>query len=484
MNFLNWLWPRPGRRARAAAAGCIAFSLAAAPLGPLAAYPQATGTSLPQAQDRLSLAWAIPNFPVGRQLRWLLGVVTKPPLSAAEVRAHFDASFLALAPPATLNADLGVLHFRAPLRVTYLDAGLSASGLDGGLASGTSEYSFAMAVDTHGLISGLLVRPAPKLPATPANWAGLDAQLRSLAPDVGFLAATLSPSTAATSPAACHALNSLSPSTARPLGSMFKLYVLSTVASEVRPGQISWDRAVTLSAGLRSLPSGILQIVPTGSKYKVSQLAEIMMPGSDNTAADRLIALAGRGAVAAQVATTSAHAHLDNPFLRTREMFVLKYADYPKYADAYLRLPVAQRSAFLDKVVDRVPLSKVNLGAAATSAPVDIGSIEWFASPADICALYSQLYAYATSPSLAPVANALSYNDGGIGLSRATWPLVWFKGGSEQGVLTLGFLARRADGTVAVVTLLLSDPTKAIAPGVILKALADLHTAFGLVPSN
>ncbi len=89
---------------------------------------------------------------------------------------------------------------------------------------------------------------------------------------------------------------------------------------------------------------------------------------------------------------------------------------------------------------------------------------------------------FTSSPSLAPVSTALSYNDGGIGLSRSRWPLVWFKGGSEPGVLSLGFLARRADGTVAVVTVLLSDPAKAIAPEVTLKALADVHGAFGLVP--
>lgn len=110
--------------------------------------------------------------------------------------------------------------------------------------------------------------------------------------------------------------------------------------------------------------------------------------------------------------------------------------------------------------------------------------MEWFASPADICAVYSQLYSDASSSLLAPVSTALSYNDGGIGLTRSAWPLVWFKGGSEQGVLTLGYLARRADGTVAVVVLQLSDPSKPIASDVTLKALVDVSAAFKLVPSS
>ena len=201
-----------------------------------------------------------------------------------------------------------------------------------------------------------------------------------------------------------------------------------------------------------------------------------MVPGSDNTSADRLAALVGRSAIEAQVVTTSADSPLNEPFLRTRELFVLKYADYPTYARAYLRLSVAQRAAYLDHVVDHVPLSAVDLTAAANAGPRDIGSIEWFASPSDICAVYAQLYADASSASLVPVSTALSYNDGGIGLSRSTWPLLWYKGGSETGVLSLGYLARRADGTVAVVVLELSDPARPIAPDVTLKALADVRS--------
>lgn len=472
------------RLAGAAAAGSLVLVLA--PGGRAVAHAQEPAATLPRAQRNLSLAWAIPASPVGRQLRWLLAAAGKPPIPAAAIRAHFDARFLAAVPPASLNAGLAMLRLRPPLRVTFLGAGLTASALEGGLASGAGESSFVISVDAAGLISGLRAAPAPALPAAPGSWAGLDAQLRSLAPDVGFLAATLS--TASTprdrAGAACHVLDSLSPATARPLASIFKLYVLSTVAGEVRSGRLSLARKVALTAALRSLPSGFLQIVPVGTRYTVGQLAQIMIPGSDNTAADRLIALAGRSAVESQVATTSAHPALDEPFLSTRELFVLKYTDFPKYAGAYLRLPPARRPAYLHDVVDRVPLSEVDLLAAATGAPRDIGSIEWFASPSDVCALYAQLYSYAEAPSLAPIAAALSYNDAGIGLPAPAWPLVWYKGGSEQGVLTLGFLARRADGTVAVVAVMLSDPGRALGPGVALKAIADARAAFGLVPAG
>ncbi len=471
------------------AAAAVTLTASVGPVLPGAWATTATAVSgapavvLPTASADLSLAWAVPNYPVGRQLRWLLDAAAAPPVPAPVLRAHFDTQFLVAVPPTALNQDLEALHLQAPIRVTSIDAGLTPSVLEVGLAAGDEQLGLVISVDAHGLVNGLRVAPDPALPSAPASWAGLDARLRALAPGVGFEVATLGPPTPSGTGATCQVLNSLEPATARPLGSMFKLYVLATVASEVRSGHLSWGQEVPLTASLRSVPSGFLQIQPTGSRYSVSQLAQIMVPGSDNTAADRLAALVGRSAIEAQVATTSTHSALDQPFLRTRELVVLKYADYPTYAHAYLRLPLAQRAAYLDDVVDQVPLSSVDLTAAASAGPRDIGSIEWFASPSDICAVYAQLYADASSVSLAPVSTALSYNDGAIGLSRSTWPLVWFKGGSEPGVLTLGYLARRADGTVAVVVLELSDPAKPIGADVTLKAVADLTAAFDLVPS-
>ena len=333
--------------ARSAAAAASAASAAAAASAASAA--EATVT-LPQAQSNLSLAWAVPDYPVGHQLLWLLSVATQAPVPVAELKAHFDAQFLAAVAPATLNDDLVGLKLRAPLSVTSLEApsppsaglGSGTSLLGAGLSWGNSALSLLIGVDGKGLISTLRVAPAPALPAAPTTWAGLDTQLRSLAPDVSFEAATLGTGATASPSGACHVLNALAPAAPRPLGSMFKLYVLATLASEVRSGQLSWDQEVPLTASLRSLPSGFLQVEPPGTRFSVSQLAQIMVPNSDNTAADRLAALVGRTAIEAQVATTSAHASLDTPFLRTRELFVLKADGYPNYARAVSRPPGLQ----------------------------------------------------------------------------------------------------------------------------------------------
>ena len=185
----------------------------------------------------------------------------------------------------------------------------------------------------------------------------------------------------------CGPIATVSPAAPRPLGSMFKLYVLGAVADAVAAGRLSWQQTVALSADLRS---------------------------------------------------------------------------------------------YLQTVIDRRPLSGITATTAALASPRDADAIEWSASPSDLCAQFARLYQDAGRASLGPVSAALSVNDAGIGLNRSTWPLVWFKGGSETGVLTLGYLARSATGRVDVVVLELSDPRHAIPSSAALSGLSLVHAAFGL----
>lgn len=463
--------------------GTIAVAATAACSG--TASGSATGTGRPTptritpvlaSAGQQSLTWALPKFAVGRQLGWLLSVAPHAPLTAAEFEQHFDRTFLAAAPPAELNAALE--KYPGTWRLISLDAGTAPTGLEAGIVAGTAEFTVEIATDPSGLISGALLAPAPSLSSGPASWQALDAAARGLAPVVSFEAATLGVG------GSCEPLNTMAPAEPRPLGSMFKLYVLGALADAVAARRLSWQQTVALSGDLRSLPSGSLQIEPAGTRYTVSQLADLMMSSSDNTAADELMALVGRSAVEAQAGLTSAHASLDVPFLRTREMFQLKYDDYPTYADAYLALSPAARLAYLQTVIDRLPLSRVTATTAALATPRDADTIEWFGSPSDLCAQFARLYQDAGQASLGPVSAALSINNGDIGLGRSAWPLVWFKGGSEVGVLTLGYLARSAAGRVDVVVLELSDPQHAIPSSVTLSAVSLLHAAFGLAAAG
>ena len=187
----------------------------------------------------------------------------------------------------------------------------------------------------------------------------------------------------------------------------------------------------------------------------------------------------GRAAVQAQDRQWSAHAALNVPFLTTRELFLMKYAD-PLLADQYLHLPPGQRAAFLATAVDPLPLIPAQL-QGGTGSPTDIDTIEWFASPDDICRAFAGLRQLAAQPTLAPLGPILSANNLGIGLDPAQWPTIWYKGGSEPGVLTLGYLATNSKGQTFVVVAMLSNPASALSPSAVLGLLAIVQGAFELL---
>src|ERR1022692_3764945 len=184
-------------------------------------------------------------------------------------------------------------------------------------------------------------------PATTAAspWAQVDRELTALAPDTGLLVARVSPG------GTCMPVNQVAAATARPLGSMFKLFVLGALARQIASGRVSWNQELTVTSALRSAGSttGSLQYDPAGTRVSVRQAATKMISISDNTAADMLIHLVGRSAVQAQVRRWSDHAALDIPFLTTRETFLLKDAGYPGLAPIGSVLSVNNGGIGLDR---------------------------------------------------------------------------------------------------------------------------------------
>jgi hypothetical protein len=160
-----------------------------------------------------------------------------------------------------------------------------------------------------------------------------------------------------------------------------------------------------------------------------------------------------------------------------KELFALHLAEFPTLADHYLALDAGQRAAYLTSTVDKVATSD----EVSATGPRDINSIEWFASPADLCRAFSGLAALEAEPGLSPIATILSANNGGIGLSTTTWPRIWFKGGSEPGVLTLGYLARDSSGRTYVVIALTENPAHVEGPEATNGLAAVVLGAFGLL---
>ncbi len=419
------------------------------------------------------LSRTVPDAAVGRQLTWFLGAVVDVPLSRQVIQAHFDSGFLAQVSPDQINSLLEEVSVRLGASLTGVlwqypardPVTLRAVADIGGLQSAVS-----ISVDSAGLISGLLLTPYQP---PPTSWGQIDIDLAALAPDAILLVARASPG------GSCTPVHQVAASIAQPLASMFKLFVLGALAHQIAAGRVSWAQELTVTATLKSAGSGSLQDDPDGTRLSVQQTAAKMISISDNTAADMLIHLVGRSAVQDQDRQWSDHAALNVPFLTTRELFLLKYAGYPALANRYLSLAPGQRAAFLASHVDPLPISLV-LGQSPGS-PTDIETLEWFASPDDICRAFAGLQQVAARPGLAPLGSILSANDGSIELDPAQWPTVWFKGGSEPGVLTLGYLATNSKGQTFVVVAMLANPTAALPPSATAGLLAIAQGAFGLV---
>ncbi len=411
-----------------------------------------------------------PDTPAGAQLRWLITAVAHLPMSDAQVRAHFDAAFLAQVSPSMLNQALhGATGVKLlSIQVSEPSALIAIVSTSGVLA----RAQVALSVDSQGLISGLRISPATTAPV-PATWAGVDAALRSVAPQVRLLVANVSSGS-------CQPVHSIDPAAAAPLGSAFKLYVLAALGNAVASGTVRWSQPLTVTAQLKSLPSGELQNEPDGTQISVQDTAAKMISISDNTAANMLINLVGRPAVEAALSTTGmADPALDRPFLTTRELFILKLDQWPALANRYIAANEAGRRALLASTIDRAPLPAV-AAAQAWTTPRDINSLEWFASADDICRAYTALAALARRPGLSPIGQVLSLNDGGLQLDPAQWKTTWFKGGSEPGVLTLTYLATTRTGQSYVVTVLAENPSQPIneatAAPVLLSAIKGAFT--------
>ncbi len=305
---------------------------------------------------------------------------------------------------------------------------------------------------------------------TPVPWDDVDQALRELAPQVGFLAARVTPQ------GTCEAVHEIAPGTPRPTGSQFKLYVLGALADQITAGRASWDQTLTVEDRAKSAGNGegSLQAAAPGTTVSVEDAATKMISISDNTATDMLIGLVGRDAVQAKNDAWSESADANVPFLTTREVLLLHYV--PGLADAYLATAPDERVGFLKASVDPRPVTDIGLGLSAD--PRHIDRIEWFASPDDICRAFAGLQQLARAPGLAPLTNVLSRETGTIGLDATRWPTVWFKGGSEPGVLTLGWLATNDRGDTFVVQAMISNPDAALGSDSITRLVGISRKAF------
>ncbi|MEH3156999.1 MAG: serine hydrolase [Gordonia paraffinivorans] len=386
--------------------------------------------------------------PAADQLRWFVGASARMPLSDGDLRDHFAES---------TYRDFGgspraVAERLAPfagLRLDRLGPSRSPSAQSAVVAtSAGTQLVMTVGLDRDGRMATLLFAPRPQ---APTSWAAVDLQLASLAPQASFAIDRVDGDR-------CVPVHQVAGDTQRPLGSAFKLYVLGALGHAVDTGRVSWDDTVTVRDDWKSLPSGQLQDSPAGTPITYRRLADLMISISDNTAADHLIHMLGRDSVQAMLTRfANADPSKTTPFLTTRDLFVLKTSDYPVLAQRYLAATTAQRGAMVD-VLDRTSFGDWQ----RWTTPRDVDTIEWFGSPRDMCRAMTGLAEEASRPSGAPIADALSINDGNLLLDPSQYPTVWFKGGSEPGVLTLNYRIRARDGATYVASAMLANPGAAL----------------------
>ncbi len=419
--------------------------------------------------------FVIPQTVPGKRLRDVLDLAGTSPIAAETYERLFSADFRDKIPLAQFAQVLsGALGPSARVQQLLSSGRTSLSVVVRG-AGGLVQVD--LATDTADRISGLFLSPYSQQPppTVPTSWLAIDQRLRKLAPTVAMVGADVSPT------GKCTAVHGISADKAAPLGSAFKLYVLAGAADAVARRSLNWDTTIAIRDDWKSLPSGIMQNDPAGTRHTASELADSMMSISDNTATDHLMRTLGREKVeSTMVAAGMADPSRNLPFLTTREMFLLKGSSSPELRKKYQSLDATRRRAMLSGVLAKTSLSTVR----AWSVPRDIDTIEWFASPMDICRAYAYLSRLADPTSVAAVDQALSINDGGLKLDPTVWPSVWFKGGSEPGVLTLTYMARRPGGGGAVVAVMVSNPSRDFdQQAAARELLAVINGAFSLLRS-
>lgn len=249
-----------------------------------------------------------------------------------------------------------------------------------------------------------------------------------------------------------------------PLASAFKLYVLLAVAEQVQAGNLTWDEELTVTDGVRSLPSGELQDAPEGAKVSVREAALKMLSISDNTTTDMLINRVGRKAVEdAVVHSGHSNPSLLHPFPTTRELFSLGWADNG-YAQQWADGDEAARRALLEEI-DSQPFT-VAVSAVSGGAVWPQG-IDWFATSKDVTSAQRALFDLDD----AQIRTVLSANPG---VNADGWDYAAFKGGSSLGVLTGSWLLQ-SDATVATIVFLArsDDPAELAAAQQELFGLAE-----------
>jgi beta-lactamase class A len=237
------------------------------------------------------------------------------------------------------------------------------------------------------------------------------------------------------------------------IGSIFKLYILAELATQIDAGTRRWSDTTPLTR--RSFSSPATQSLPLGTPVTLEQLASWMIAVSDNAASDELLFLLGRDRIEARVRIVGHSAPEKTlPFLSTVEAFLLK-SDYKGTRAKYVGASEAKQRALLKRKISGVGFEKINLDNLIAK-PAAIDSIEWFAAPNDIVLLMDHLRRMNNTVALEIMAKSVAP------ATAKRWQYVGSKGGSELGVIATSVLAQAPSGSWHVISGSWNNPSQAV----------------------
>ena len=244
------------------------------------------------------------------------------------------------------------------------------------------------------------------------------------------------------------------------VGSTIKLYVLGELAAQIAAGKRQWSDVVPLSHF--SFSSAATANWPADTPVTLQTLANWMISVSDNGATDTLIHLLGRGPIEARMVSAGHSDPSRNiPLLTTVEAFALKGNNFNDLRPLFLNGDDAAQRKLIVENQDRLTLANVD-GVSFIAGPRFIDSLEWFASPNDIARAMADLRARQSKTVLA----AMAINNGVGPVAAADWAYLGYKGGSENGVLSMSLLGqRKSDGKWFVVTASWNNPAADVETG-------------------
>lgn len=403
-----------------------------------------TSTTLPSTTTTTTSPAAEPD--VQGEIDWFVSVLNGVDLSETEYEARFTDEFRAQVPFA--EGFLPVLDQFRPLGpFTVVErSGEGARGVAVIESAEGTQARIVADIDDQDRFAALTIQPVdgPTLDDPPETIEEGFQQLR----EIGTLRAL----TAEIVDGSCVGIAGHDEDEPAPIGSIFKLYVLAALGDAVEDGEVSWSDEIVIRDELKSVPSGILQTREAGEVVTVHEAARLMITISDNTATDHLMDLLGRGTVET---TMAAYGHtspdLNVPFMDTREFTALKVGPASGLRIQWIEGDEEARRSILQQISG---ITTGDLPVQDWTSPIDPHTVEWFASPWDLCRLAAGLLDLAGS--VPEIAEILAANPG-VPAEPGTWESIWFKGGSEPG-LAAGWFVTRADGRTFVTAGSVVDP--------------------------